>query len=359
MKILIADDNHFYRCALKATLTEWGYDVTAVADGEAAWEVLRGEQAPKLAVLDWMMPKLDGLEVCRRLRRTPRHEPTYVIVLTARDGKANTVAALESGADDYVTKPFDRDELAARLRVGRRIVGLQTSLTVVYSFARAVDAKSPYTRGHSDRVARYAAALAAKLGLPETDLDLLRRGGSLHDIGKICVPDAILNKPGPLTPAEYEVIKQHPEQGVRVVEPLESVRDAIPLIRWHHERMDGRGYPDGLAGRDIPLLVRVLAVVDVYDALRSDRPYRTGLAIPRCLDMLRENAAGGGLDRELVERFCSLPVELLVPSEAGAVVGGVDQLAQTPLPADRPGYCPATIPGGFDAASHTRIIPVS
>jgi putative two-component system response regulator len=366
MKVLIADDNHFYRCALEATLAEWGYEVTAVADGEAAWDVLRGEHAPKIAILDWMMPRVDGVEVCRRLRAMPRHEPTYVIILTSRDGKANAVNALESGADDYVTKPFDRDELAARLRVGRRIVGLQTSLTVVYSFARAVDAKSPYTRGHSDRVARYAAALAAKIGLPETDRDLLRRGGSLHDIGKISVPDAILNKPGPLTQAEYEVIRQHPEQGVRIVEPLESVRDAIPLIRWHHERMDGRGYPDGLAGEHIPLLVRVWAVVDVYDALRSDRPYRAGLSVPKCLDMLRQNAAGGGLDPELVERFCSLPTQLMVPTAAdpaaGAIAGAdsrADQLAQTPLPADRPGCCPATIPGNIDPASHTRVIPVS
>jgi DNA-binding response OmpR family regulator len=190
MKVLIADDNHFYRCALRATLAEWGYEVTAVPDGAAAWDILRGESAPKLAILDWMMPKMDGLEVCRRLRSVPRHEPTYVIVLTSRDGKANIVAALESGADDYITKPFDRDELAARLRVGRRIVELQTSETVIFSFARAVDGKSPYTKGHSDRVTRYAVALAAHLGLSEQDRQLIRRGALLHDIGKIAVPDA-------------------------------------------------------------------------------------------------------------------------------------------------------------------------
>lgn len=306
MKILIADDNHFYRCALKAALTEWGYEVTAVADGEAAWDVLCGPDPPRLAVLDWVMPRADGPEVCRRLRRTPRHEPTYVIILTSRDARADVVTALESGADDYVTKPFDRQELAARLRVGRRIVGLQTSETVVYSFARAVDGKSPYTRGHSDRVARYALALADVLGLDDTRRDRLRRGAMLHDIGKIGVPDAILNKAGPLTAEEYEVIKRHPDDGVRMVEPLESVRDVIPLIRWHHERIDGGGYPDGLSGGAIPPLVRALSVADVYDALSSDRPYRAGLPPAECRDILRADAAGGGLDPELVELFCRI-----------------------------------------------------
>jgi putative two-component system response regulator len=324
MKILIADDNHFYRCALRATLADWGYEVTAVSDGRAAWDVLQAETAPKLAILDWMMPGLDGLEVCRRLRALHRAEPTYVIVLTSRNGKENIVAALESGADDYITKPFDREELRARLKVGRRIVGLQTSQTVVYSFARAVDAKSPYTRGHSDRVVRYALGLADHLGLGPAEKDLLRRGASLHDIGKISVPDAILNKPGPLSPEEYEAVKMHPVQGVQIVESLDSVRDVIPIVRWHHERMDGTGYPDGLPAAQLPLLVRVVAVVDVYDALSSDRPYRTGLPHDECVALMRQDAAGGGLDPELVERFCEMR-----PAAVAAPPDGV----VTPLPA--------------------------
>lgn len=307
MKILIADDNHFYRRALQAVLTEWGYEVVATADGEAAWAVLDGPCPPKLAILDWVMPKADGLEVCRRLRQVPRPEPTYVIVLTSREGKENTIAALESGADDFVTKPFDRDELAARLRVGRRIVDLQTCETVIYTFARAVDGKSPYTRGHSERVKRVALTLADHLRLPAADVELLRRGASLHDIGKIAVPDAILNKPGPLTADEYEVIKQHPAHGARMIEGIEALRAVVPLVRWHHERADGRGYPDGLSAGQIPPLVRVLSVADVYDALSSDRPYRRGLPHDDCLAVLRKDAAGGGLDAELVERFCEIP----------------------------------------------------
>ena len=319
MRILIADDNNFYRCALQATLTEWGYEVTAVGDGEAAWGVLNGPGPPKLAILDWMMPKADGLEVCKRLRRVPRPEPTYVIILTSREGKANVVTALESGADDFITKPFDRDELAARLRVGRRIVDLQTSETVIYSFAQAVDGKSPFTRGHSDRVKRIALTLAAHLGLSDAETELLRRGASLHDIGKIAVPDAILNKPGPLTADEYDVIKHHPLQGARMIEGIEALRDVVPLVRWHHERCDGRGYPDGIGASAIPPLVRVLSVADVYDALSSDRPYRGALPHSECLARLRQNAAEGGLDAHLVERFCAIPVEDLAgPIGAGS-----------------------------------------
>jgi putative two-component system response regulator len=319
MKVLIADDNHFYRCALEATLKEWGYEVTAVADGEAAWDVLRAESAPKIAILDWMMPKLDGVEVCRRLRAMPRHEPTYLIILTSRDGKANAVKALESGADDYVTKPFDRGELAARLRVGRRIVTLQTSETVVYAFARAVDGKSPYTCGHSERVKGYALALAARLGLSSADQDVLRRGATIHDIGKIAVPDAVLNKAGPLTPEEMALIREHPLQGVKIIEPLQSVADTVPLVRWHHERMDGTGYPDRLPGEKIPYLVRVLAVADVYDALHSDRPYRAALPPDVCMAILRKDAVGGGLDPELVEEFCAIPTHELLGIGSGVI----------------------------------------
>jgi putative two-component system response regulator len=316
MKILIADENLFYRCALGATLKQWGYDVIAVSDGLAAWQALQDDNAPKLAILDWIMPRMDGLEICRRVRGLNKPEPPYILMLTSRGGKENTVAALESGADDFITKPFDRDELHARLRVGRRIVGLQRSQTVVFAFARAVEAKSPYTRGHSDRVTRYALALAETVGVPPAQRDVLRRGALLHDIGKISLPDTLLNKPDKLTPDEYVIIKQHPAQGVAIVEALESLRDVIPLIRWHHERLDGQGYPDGLAGDAIPPLVRILSVADVYDALASERPYRPGLPHAECLEQLRADVAGGSLDAELVYCFANLqpPADLPAPA---------------------------------------------
>jgi putative two-component system response regulator len=304
MKILVAEDNAFYRHMLVSTLTEWGYEAVAAVDGAEAWEKLKGQNAPRLAIVDWMMPKMDGLEVCRKVRALHNPEPTYLIILTAREGKENIIAALEGGADDYLTKPFDRGELRARLQVGLRIVGLQTSLAVVFAFARAVEAKSAYTQGHAERVTAYALAIAERAGLDTHAKETLRQGGLLHDVGKICVPDAILDKPGRLTAEEVAIIQRHPEQGVTIVQPLHSMKEVIPLIRWHHERRDGRGYPDGLRGDEIPLLVRMLSVADVYDALSSKRPYREAIPDRECLEILRENASNGGLDPELVRLFC-------------------------------------------------------
>src|SRR5437588_374953 len=185
MRILVADDNAFYVCALAATLKGWGYEVITARDGLGAWQVLQEANAPKLAILDWMMPGMDGLEVCRQVRALQRPEPTYIIILTSRDSKGNIVTALESGADDYITKPFNPEELQARVRVGTRIVGLQTSQTAMFVFARAVEAKSPYTQGHADRVTEYALGMARGLGLPHAEQEVLRRGSLLHDIGKI------------------------------------------------------------------------------------------------------------------------------------------------------------------------------
>jgi putative two-component system response regulator len=230
-------------------------------------------------------------------------EPTYLIVLTSREGKENIVKALQSGADDYVTKPFHREELRARLQVGLRIVGLQTSQAVAFAFARAVEAKSPYTQGHSQRVMEYSLLLGQRLGLPHAQMEVLRQGALLHDIGKIGIPDSILEKTGALTPEEFEIIKRHPAQGAQMVEPMHSISEVIPLIRWHHERMDGRGYPDGLEGDEIPPLTRLLSVADVYDALASARPYRDPIPHEDCIRLLRESAINGGLDPYYVTAF--------------------------------------------------------
>jgi putative two-component system response regulator len=213
----------------------------------------------------------------------------------------------ELGADEFASKPIHCVELLARcqslLRLKRLTDELETAQSVLFALARAVEAKSPYTQGHAERVATYSLLLADELGLDAVRREVLRQGALLHDIGKISTPDAILDKPGTLTPQEYEIVKQHTVQGARIVEPLRSLRDTVPLIRGHHERIDGKGYPDGLHGDDIALSVRILSVADVFDALASLRPYRAAIPHERCLSILRENAAGGGLDSDLVERF--------------------------------------------------------
>jgi putative two-component system response regulator len=189
------------------------------------------------------------------------------------------------------------------LRQKDLVEALDSAESVVFALARTLEAKSPYTHGHAGRVTEYALALAGRLGFDEAASDVLRRGAVLHDIGKIRTPDSILDKPGPLTAAEFDVIKRHPVDGARIVEPLRSAREVIPLIRWHHERLDGTGYPDGLVRGAIPPLVRVLSVADVYDALTSARPYRTAMPHDRCREVMAEQADRGGLDLEFVSGF--------------------------------------------------------
>ncbi len=310
MRILVADDNPFYRRLLEATLTEWNYEVEAVEDGAQAWSRLQSPDAPQIAILDWVMPGMDGPEICRRVRELASHEPTYLLVLTSKTGKESIVEALNAGADDYLTKPFDREELHARIRVGARVVGLQTSQTVIFAFAKAVESKSTYTLGHSERVTHYALGLGRAVGLSSSDLNTLRRGALVHDIGKIGIPDAILDKPGPLTDEEMTIVRDHPLEGFRMAERLHSCQELLPLIRWHHERLDGKGYPDGLDAPRIPLLVRILSVADVFDALASKRPYRAAMELSTCIRFMRENASGGGLDSALVEQFASIAAQL-------------------------------------------------
>jgi putative two-component system response regulator len=304
--ILVVDDEPAIAGLLRLMLEAEGHEVVAAADGRGALD-RAAERRPDLVILDLDMPRLGGFEVCRRLKTAPDTRLLPVLVLTGAAAPDARRRAWELGADEFLTKPFDSVEVVARcrslLRQKELVDALDSAESVVFTLARAVEAKSPYTHGHSGRVARYALSLAWRIGLGPAETDALRRGALLHDIGKIGTPDAILDKPGRLTPGEFEVVKRHPAEGVRIVEPLRSARDVLPLIRWHHERMDGTGYPDGLAGAAIPLPVRVLATADVYDALASERPYRAAMPHGTCRAVMATGAAGGGLDPELVRAF--------------------------------------------------------
>jgi putative two-component system response regulator len=306
-RILVVDDNRTNALLLERVLSGEGHLVDVASDGQEALERIM-HHPPDLILLDLDMPRIDGFEVCRRVKNEPATRLIPIIIITAQSAFDAKLKAWELGADDFITKPFQCLEVVARcrslLRIKRLVEERDSAEAVVFAFARVVEAKSPYTHGHSERVAAFALALAAEVGLPEDQWDRLRKGALLHDIGKVSVPDAILDKPDTLTAAEFEIMKQHTVQGARIVESLRSVRDAIPMIRWHHERLDGRGYPDGLFGGSIPLPVRILSVADVYDSLSSARPYRGAIPHPQCLEILRRDSAGGGLDTDLVEAFC-------------------------------------------------------
>ncbi len=272
--ILVVDDEAAVTELLRLVLTAGGDEVVVARDGQAALDRV-AERRPDLVILDIDMPQLSGFEVCRRLKSDPRTRLIPILVLTGA-AVHDRVRAWELGADEFLTKPFESLEVAARCRSLLHqkdlVDALDSAASVVFALTGIIEAKSPYTHGHSGRVTQYAVLLAERIGIGEGDFDVLRRGAALHDIGKISTPDVILNKPGRLTAQEYETIKRHPADGAKIVEPLRSAWDVIPLIRWHHERMDGMGYPDGLMGGTIPLLVRVLSVADTYDALASERP---------------------------------------------------------------------------------------
>lgn len=304
-RILIADDDPRMRELLTGLLEELGHEVLAVPDGEAALAAVAA-RPPDVVLSDVTMPRLSGLELCRRLKEAPATRLLPVILLTA-SGDEYKLRGIEAGADDFLGKPVNPAELRARLRSLLRLKvftdELEHAEAVLCTLGRSIEAKDPYTEGHCERLASYAVALGRVLGLGEDDLTALRRGGYLHDLGKVAVPDAILLKAGPLTPEERAVIERHPVIGEEICRPLRSLQGVLPIIRHHHERRDGSGYPDGLRGDGIPATARILQVVDVFDALSTDRPYRRALPRGAALEVLEAEARRGWWDPEIVRAF--------------------------------------------------------
>lgn len=302
--VLVVDDDPTIAQFLARLLAADGHQVSVARSGPDALARVAAHR-PDLVLLDLGLPGMSGLDVCRRLKGDPDTRLIPVLVLTGEDPAGHRVGAWEAGADEYLTKPARAADVTARARSLLRLKAAQDELdsaqATLAAFARAVEAKCPSTLGHTERTTGLAVRLAVRVGLPAAERELVRRGALLHDIGKISIPDAVLNKPGRLTPEEFAAVKRHPLEGVRIVEPLRSLRATLPMIRWHHERANGSGYPDGLTGNAIPLTARLLAVADVYDALASDRPYRPAMSHADSVRVMRADAAGGGLDRELVE----------------------------------------------------------
>ncbi len=303
-KILVVDDEAPSRRLLRELLEEQGYEVREAADGEAALTAVAADP-PDVVLLDVMMPRRDGYSVCQQLKGDERTRLTPVVIVTSLDELPDKLKAIQVGVDDFLTKPFNAAELATRVRslvsLKRYTDELEHASRVLHGIALAVERRDAYTGGHCKRVGEYAVRVGVALGLRDDDLKVLRLAGTFHDLGKIAIPDAILRKPARLTAEEMEIIKTHPTVGCELVQPMRTLAGVLPLIRHHHERLDGSGYPDGLEGAQIPLTVRILSVVDIYDALATERPYKSSFPHERCIAVLREEATRGWWDRNVVE----------------------------------------------------------
>jgi len=307
-RVLVVDDLQSNRELLEGRLADLGYDVREAKDGIEALDAVAAEE-PDLILLDIDMPRLDGIAVCEQLKAHATHRLIPIVILTASSDRDTKLRGLAAGADDYLSKPFDSKELLIRTKVLLRQRALNQRLDategVLFALARAVEARDRHTIHHAERVGRYAEAIGGAHGLGPEDCELLYQGGVLHDLGKIAIPDAILLKPGPLTGEEFAVMKSHSTEGERICLSLRSVAHYLPLIRHHHERVDGAGYPDHLVGKDIPLGARIAAISDAWDAMVSDRPYRAGLGEDEALRRLRQGA-GTQWDAGLVHTFIDL-----------------------------------------------------
>ncbi|HEY7501773.1 MAG TPA: HD domain-containing phosphohydrolase [Vicinamibacterales bacterium] len=306
--VLVVDDEETNRKLLNRLLSG-EYTVVPAQDGEEALALVERIDVD-LILLDVRLPGLDGFEICARLKRMPRTRLVPVVLVTALGAREHRIQGIRAGADDFLTKPFDPEELHARVaslvRLKTYTDDLESTESILKSLAMTIDARDPYTDGHCERLSLLAVALGTELGLSKEELSALDRGGYLHDIGKIGIPDAILLKPTRLTPEEFEMIKQHTIIGDRLCGELRSLRLVRQIVRHHHEALDGSGYPDGLVGDAVPLLAQIVGVVDLYDAVTSSRPYRAALPAEHAYAELRKECDLGRRRRDIVETFIAL-----------------------------------------------------
>jgi putative two-component system response regulator len=319
--IVVADDTPAVGAYLARLLTRDGYRVVRAQNGAEALELVAREQ-PDVALLDVMMPERSGFDVCRAIKSDAGTRLIPVVLVTALQNSEDRIRGIEAGADDFLSKPPNPHELLARVRslfrLKRYTDELDSAQSVIMSLALTIEARDAYTDGHCQRLATAAAVVGEALRLPADDVEALRRGGVLHDIGKVGVPDAILLKPGRLSPAEYDLMKQHTVVGDRLCAPLRSLKRVRPIIRHHHERVDGSGYPDGLGGDDIPLLAHIMGVVDVFDALTTDRPYRAAMTLDDACHELEAEVRRGWRRPDLVDVFITAVREgRLAPAPPG------------------------------------------
>lgn len=317
--ILVVDDNKTNLTLVKNELAD-KYQVTAVISGFQALKFLE-KKLPDLILLDLSMPDMDGRETMHRIREKKEWSKIPIIFLTADNTPETEEQCLADGADDFISKPFVsqvmqrrverilelyelRNDLEIRLEMKKQQVE-HVTLNAIMAIANMIEAKDAYTRGHSNRVAQCSVAIAKRLGMSETEVKNIQYMALLHDIGKIGVPDNILNKPFSLTEEEYAVMKNHPTKGYDILKNFSTIPDLHYGILYHHERYDGKGYPGGLKGEGIPFQARIIAIADTYDAMTSDRAYRKALPLDVVIDEFVENK-GIQFDPKLVDVFLDM-----------------------------------------------------
>lgn len=307
-RVLVVDDERSVCEVIKLQLAEEGFDVEIAYDGREGLQKV-ASFTPDVVLTDVLMPIINGIDMCRQIKENPDSRFVPVMLMTTMADRAKRLLALEAGADEFLNKPIDSVEMMTRLRalirMKKLVDQLEDSKNIIQLLANAIEAKDGYTVEHTERVRGYALGLAKKLGVPEEKWPTVEYGALLHDVGKIGIPEEILKKPASLTVSEYEVIKRHPMMGVQICQPVKFLRNVLTVIRYHHERIDGTGYPDGLKGEDIPIEARIVSVADAFDAMVSDRPYRKGLPLEKAIQILREGR-GTQWDAQVVDEFITM-----------------------------------------------------
>jgi putative two-component system response regulator len=308
-RVLVVDDDPAVAALFDRLLAAAGYTVTVSVDGASAFAAITRTQ-PDVILLDVVLPDLDGFELCRRLKNDVSTRLTPVVLVTALNDRQTRIKGREAGADDFLTKPVDTEELLARVcslvRLKRYTDDLDSAASIIMTLAVMIEARDGYTEGHCHRMANYAIALGRHIGLGAEDLQALHRGGFLHDIGMLTIPDGVLRKAGPLEPEEFDLIKSHPVVGERLCGTLRSLQSVRSIVRHHHERLNGSGYPDGLSGDAIPVLAQIIGVVDVYDAVTTQRPYQRAQSMDEAVGVLRHQVSLGWRRPDLVETFAAI-----------------------------------------------------
>ncbi|HEU0122742.1 MAG TPA: HD domain-containing phosphohydrolase [Bryobacteraceae bacterium] len=322
-RLLLVDSQEVNRRLAKGMLRSAGqYEFFEAATGRAALEILE-RQPVDLVILDMMMPDISGPEFCRRLKSNRKTQLLPILMITSLQGAEHEVLGIDAGADEYLTKPLHPSVLRARVRALLRhksaIDSLDEAETILFALAQAVEARDSYTAEHCQRLATYGVALGVALGLSRPELVALYRGGYLHDIGKVSIPDSILHGNNRLTDAEWVIMKQHTVRGEEICRPMKSLAPVLPIIRSHHEKWDGSGYPDGLRGEQIPLLARILQIVDIFDALITERTYKRAFSVEEATHVLEEEVTRGWRDPELVSLFVSLLNRNMLESTASLI----------------------------------------